>query len=1120
MSAAVSLAPDLKDLSRSHDDASGVMVQSRDDSMLPDLKSSDNYIDKSKPLPTSLQSEFIPEEILNALTKIPKPVPKDGLPTALKTKNASTNKGNAPAANLWNFPSRRKKFQHLTDNPKSMTGAGRDISFLYDVPVVEPPLLKPDLTDQSTIRGLEKHKVRLNGGKGMMLPETLIPSEYHVVKSKGVQSLDFKDEKYTTHLIDKQEEPVSFPSMKPASRYEVLQLKETIRTMLEKAGVDDDEVEIKGPTQIHNLLELIKKEQSIYNVVFHELIRQVTVECAERGELLSELRQRYCTLLDKVPRQVKSLHQEVMAQRALDRRLTEELFRFKSSISDLTSELSDVRQHDKLVTKQSQQAQEDLARALKESEKNSSLLAEYHELYELQRKRLENQVASLAGERELWSHAAYNLALKVTEANALSTARRLHVSEKSWSKLAKHFAVVLSDRDTEQLSQLQGLIENHRTLTTEFDANLLIEEKKTCERLTLIKSGVNRWIADFSENVITLPGTTVFTDRSPRPSSRASEAMTVAKAPSKEVIRQLYEDLRHWEENLNKEVERFGGDVLLGHEESMYMISKQTEQWTEIAIKVFSRHKPDNGQEYPDHEKMLIMNKRTEDLKEECHQLMRQFQIKVNGENGTAKRLIHLTNSMESWDTKLNGILNGGAMPLNVEWARLYELFDDWLMIIEEAILCVGTIQTEEEANAKLKNMVEMKDVFKHAQKWLTVTTNGIDNEDAKLADQVADLHSSMIHWVIQVLLHLSPDLPGSPPEAVESGRETTDTIETIQQKASMLFDKLTRFSNYLTSCCSTIVAEELQKQQMMRTEAADHEMKDLKRIKTECVEWIHTATLIMNELRNFTPVSQNPPATQESLTASTDSRPSTTPVPQSPVKPVSVDPQGEKSKEASLVQQETSSPPNKEQSSPETSEESVTGPALPTGSSMSKLSEYDTSKMEVIGYDDNVRVQSLDEATEPPKESKAPSTVGTTRSATPDTSKAYEALAAVNSLQDQLLVTEERALKSENRVVQLEEELATALEKLRALERKSATPGQSEIGTPAPSAVENSQAQSSAPASAVPTSAQAQLPMHSPIPPTAPSPSTRRPGSQQRPPSQASNRSTSRGSTRSKKSK
>lgn len=37
-------------------------------------------------------------------------------------------------------------------------------------------------------------------------------------------------------------------------------------------------------------MELVRVEQNIYNIVFHEVIRQVTVSCAERGQLLAKLR--------------------------------------------------------------------------------------------------------------------------------------------------------------------------------------------------------------------------------------------------------------------------------------------------------------------------------------------------------------------------------------------------------------------------------------------------------------------------------------------------------------------------------------------------------------------------------------------------------------------------------------------------------------------------------------------------------------------------------------------------------------------------------------------------------------------------------------------------------------
>ena len=56
-----------------------------------------------------------------------------------------------------------------------------------------------------------------------------------------------------------------------------------------------------------------------------------------------------------------SLHDEVLAQRALDRRLTEELFRFKGQIMELTSELTEVKEHDRLVTEQAKKAQEDVS---------------------------------------------------------------------------------------------------------------------------------------------------------------------------------------------------------------------------------------------------------------------------------------------------------------------------------------------------------------------------------------------------------------------------------------------------------------------------------------------------------------------------------------------------------------------------------------------------------------------------------------------------------------------------------------------------------------------------------------------------------------------------------------
>lgn len=148
----------------------------------------------------------------------------------------------------------------------------------------------------------------------------------------------------------------------------------------------------------------------------------------------------------------------MLAQRALDRRLTEELVRFKASVSTLTNELAVVRAHDHEVTKQAMQVQQELHEALLESEKNANLLEEYHELYELQRKRLETFVRTLTEERDLWGSAAYILALKVTGHHKLNVAKRLHLHERAWSKLARHFSLCLSQKDSENVSTVYNKV--------------------------------------------------------------------------------------------------------------------------------------------------------------------------------------------------------------------------------------------------------------------------------------------------------------------------------------------------------------------------------------------------------------------------------------------------------------------------------------------------------------------------------------------------------------------------------------------------------------------------------------------------------------------------------------
>uniref|UniRef100_A0A663EH48 Axonemal dynein light chain domain containing 1 n=1 Tax=Aquila chrysaetos chrysaetos TaxID=223781 RepID=A0A663EH48_AQUCH len=407
-------------------------------------------LDHIRPVSFSLEHSFVPEEVFRSLTCASSSLYR---PEYLQSPQTTKTPMGFRVNRLWHYPNRRSKFRHLTDHPVSLTG-------------------------QAT------------------LADSLVPKEFHIVKNRGVLPLKYFDDKYTTLLEDREKKLRLFPSVKPSGRLEVIQLMEVMDSMLEKAGVDKL-IRVTGPSQLHNMLELMKAEQNIYNIVFHELIRQVSVDCVERGQLLSKLRQRYVGLLERIPEQMKTLYKKMMAQRLVDRHITEELLYFKESVGQLASELREVREHDHKVTKEAEEAQEELAAAMQEAKANANLLEEYRGLYELQRRRLEEQVLLLAQERDIWSSAAYDLALKITDRNQLTLVRRLHVSGKTLTSVLKHFIVVLASKDTGDLADLQEETEQFRERLGCIGAEIERSEESSQGKLQIVCSSLNKWLQYF-----------------------------------------------------------------------------------------------------------------------------------------------------------------------------------------------------------------------------------------------------------------------------------------------------------------------------------------------------------------------------------------------------------------------------------------------------------------------------------------------------------------------------------------------------------------------------------------------------------------------------------------------
>ena len=90
----------------------------------------------------------------------------------------------------------------------------------------------------------------------------------------------------------------------------------------------------------------------------------------------------------------------------------------------------------------------------------------------------------------------------MTEEHSLNTAKRIHVSEKAWAKLANHFTVLLSDRDTEVLIKLQGHADTFRDVLDSFSQKTLGHERNIREKLLNVMGEMQAMKVDFQKNML------------------------------------------------------------------------------------------------------------------------------------------------------------------------------------------------------------------------------------------------------------------------------------------------------------------------------------------------------------------------------------------------------------------------------------------------------------------------------------------------------------------------------------------------------------------------------------------------------------------------------------------
>ncbi|CAG00747.1 unnamed protein product, partial [Tetraodon nigroviridis] len=497
---------------------------------------------------------------------------------------------------VWHHSLGRKKYKFFLEQPACLSGAGRSSSASREVG------LGPDQTGTWGSGSSPSGKNHRSVFQKRRVSGSLLPEEYRVVKNKGLKSLELYEDAFTVQLQDDERKLHVFPSLRPSGRLEVLQLMERMDNMVLEAGLDRRGEQLTELSQMESLLEAVQAEQNIYNTVFHELIRQVTVSCAERGQLLAKLRQRYQSLLERIPRCVKALHTEAVAQRVLNHRLAQEMSRIRTSFQQLSAALSTIREHHHLASQEADQAHQHLAGAVEQARSSSDVVQGYHELYQLHRSRLETQLLRTTEERDCWIQLTFALANKIISTKKLHTIKRLHVSEQSWFEAAEHCCLYLSSKDSQDLEVIVELSDRWKEQLRAFMSQLKSTEHLQRERLSVVHQGTIKWLS--------------FCNTQNKKAGLSSRRV-VPMASNGPLLLQM----------LVLHCECYQGEKLLGCQEQLAELHRVQKTSLSLGLQLLKRHPSPDG-ELPGGRRALS------ELDAVLSELLHQLDARVSGDNG------------------------------------------------------------------------------------------------------------------------------------------------------------------------------------------------------------------------------------------------------------------------------------------------------------------------------------------------------------------------------------------------------------------------------------------------------------------------------------------------------
>lgn len=177
------------------------------------------------------------------------------------------------------------------------------------------------------------------GAGSQSVPASVIPDAFHIVMESPLPMRDpnfytlfgEEEDKWQYNERTRHFEAILFPSKVPAGRRDVLLL---------HAWVNDMVGRLKQTSVSLHEEEMLKDAQLLFSVAFHEIIRQVSVHCLERGHLMGKIWWSEMELFNRLLQLMRRSEQALKLERT---RGVEEKASMQARIDELEAEVAMLR---------------------------------------------------------------------------------------------------------------------------------------------------------------------------------------------------------------------------------------------------------------------------------------------------------------------------------------------------------------------------------------------------------------------------------------------------------------------------------------------------------------------------------------------------------------------------------------------------------------------------------------------------------------------------------------------------------------------------------------------------------------------------------------------------------